>query len=203
MNELRSHALGGPYVEELAVVFWTSAKDSAGVSFFRLVNRALRADAAGDMLNCTVRFARTLKAHLVHRGDEARASAIQWPTAPASPAPAAFPRQLAPSKPGPMVCSAGKPGLLQGTATARLQRSAGHGGGFSEPRAGPSSVPSRRGRTAAPRSFSSSTRLSGGEREWLFPAYSGFEVTSAFNPEAAATVSAPLEIHIKASKDNK
>ena len=43
-------------VEELAVVFWTSAKDSAGERFFLLVNRALRADAAGDMLNCTVRL---------------------------------------------------------------------------------------------------------------------------------------------------
>ena len=64
---------------EKAVVSWTSDKTSGGKTFYSLVNEVIREDQEGTLLDLSARFCRALSCHLVLRNDPVAFNEVQWP----------------------------------------------------------------------------------------------------------------------------
>ena len=64
---------------EKAVVIWTSDVESGGKKFHDIVNEAIREDKEGTVLNLSARFCRALSCHLVLRNNLMAFNEVQWP----------------------------------------------------------------------------------------------------------------------------
>ena len=62
-----------------AVVIWTSDQKSGGKTFYSIVNAAIRADKKGAILNLSAHFCRALNCHLVLRNNPVALGEVELP----------------------------------------------------------------------------------------------------------------------------
>ena len=195
--------------EQLAIVLWTSAKQSGGITLYGAINRVIRDDEEGILMDSVASFCRTLNCHLVtSRAADGRAreedlAQIPWPatglTFRGTWVPLTSVRWYLERfnrgntyRVAQLLASSEN----QDLATTILREF---------PRA--NCVPvlfviDFAERPCHAKLLETFTCLQG-EREWLFPPFSAFQVTGPFDAAPTYTAQNPLRIHIRACADNQ